>query len=578
MENRPLEMGANMRFITIFIMLVVLSAVLAASCGGGSAAAWQQNGLGVAVAEDSQETPCLVSLGDAGTIIFWADRRNGSFDIYAQRISADGALMWAAGGVLVCGEAYDQQFPTAVADGAGGAIVVWQDGRQGDDGVDLYAQKMRPDGTAQWQTSGMPVSTHLAGQLFPPIAFSQVVAPDGAGGAIVAWRDNRSDVNLGNTEIFAQRINASGEAMWTTNGIKVLSFGGRTWTTRNPIIVPDGTGGAIVAWQDGRNSSTSGNDIYAQRLTPLGAAMWATNGVAICGAPGEQGYPDMIDLPGAEAVVVWEDKRSGNYDIYAQRINASGAALWDTGGRLIMSAVGDQRTPRVAAGPDGSVFFAWADGSSGAADTNIYAQKSNTSGALQWNIDGVAVCAAQGWQGRVRMCAGDSGSLILSWTDNRGDPSDATYEYDIYSQCVDAGGSSQWQADGLPVAVAQGTQRMQQCVPDGAGGAYVVWEDDRNAGDWDVYAQRVTPAAAPQSVHDIKEAKGLSDGRLVTLPARIITAAFDGFFYVQEADRSAAIRVNWPAAVNEGDSVLVTGYLAKSIERCINAISVDVQP
>lgn len=555
------------------LVAVILLAALAASCPANPA--WQANGVAVGSAPDTQETPCIVSLGTQGAIVFWADRRGGNFDIYAQKLNASGQPVWDAGGVVVCSAAYDQQFPAAVSDGEGGAIVVWQDGRLGDDGVDIYAQRLDSTGAALWQANGVPLFAHTPGDLNPPIAFSHVLTADGAGGAIVAWRDNRTDLALGNTEIYAQKIDATGAVQWIVNGVKIVGFGsGQSWATRTPNIASDGAGGAVILWQDGRNLATSGNDLYAQRVSSVGAVQWATNGVVVCNAASEQGYADIIEYPGGHTIAVWEDKRAGHYDIYAQRLDASGAAQWGANGRLVVSVPFDQRTPRLSADGLGGIVVAWSDSRNENSKPDVYAQRLDSSGVPQWAPQDVAVCTAVGWQGRVRLAHGDSGATIVTWTDNRGDPSNATYYYDIYAQMLDTQGSQQWEPNGTAVSVAPGTQRLQQTVPDGAGGAYVVWEDNRNAGDWDVYAQRMVPSPPLIALEDIAAAQAVPDGSYVSLPPRVVTAVFDGSFYIEEKDRSAGIKVLWPQIVNEGDMVAVTGVLRTFSERCIEAEAV----
>src|SRR6266481_6220801 len=79
------------------------------------------NQLGVSIASD----------GGGGAILTWQDNRNGTYDIYAQRVSATGVAQWTANGVVVCAAASEQYAPTIVSDGAGGAIITWQDNRHG---------------------------------------------------------------------------------------------------------------------------------------------------------------------------------------------------------------------------------------------------------------------------------------------------------------------------------------------------------------------------------------------------------------------------------------------------------------
>lgn len=49
--------------------------------------------------------------------------------------------------------------------------------------------------------------------------------------------------------------------------------------------LPDGVGGAFVVWEDRRSGDT---DVYAQRVNPSGTMLWAKNGVAVCAADSSQ--------------------------------------------------------------------------------------------------------------------------------------------------------------------------------------------------------------------------------------------------------------------------------------------------
>ncbi|MBD3180252.1 MAG: hypothetical protein GF417_12140, partial [Candidatus Latescibacteria bacterium] len=66
--------------------------------------------------------------------------------------------------------------------------------------------------SAYWATDGVPVAPIL----YQPAPSEPLITTDGAGGAIIAWLDNRD----GNNHIYAQRINADGSihAGWTPDG------------------------------------------------------------------------------------------------------------------------------------------------------------------------------------------------------------------------------------------------------------------------------------------------------------------------------------------------------------------------
>src|SRR6266851_9755437 len=81
------------------------------------------DGVPLCTATNDQDSPTIVSDGYGGTIVTWRDHRGGSYDIYAQRVSADGVALWTADGVALCTSANDQISPTITADGSGGAII-----------------------------------------------------------------------------------------------------------------------------------------------------------------------------------------------------------------------------------------------------------------------------------------------------------------------------------------------------------------------------------------------------------------------------------------------------------------------
>ena len=97
--------------------------------------------------------------------------------------------------------------------------------------------------------------------------------PDGVGGVIMVWKDGDSWSNIA-----AQRVNNLGQAMWTPNGVSVCVANN---VQERPRICSDGAEGVIVAWQDGRVTSL-GRDIYAQRIDAGGNALWANDGVSVC--------------------------------------------------------------------------------------------------------------------------------------------------------------------------------------------------------------------------------------------------------------------------------------------------------
>src|SRR5262249_15333319 len=91
---------------------------------------------------------------------------------------------------------------------------------------------------------------------------------------------------------------------------------------------------------------------------PSRAAVWPSNGRALCTATGDQAAPALLCDSDGGAIVAWEDRRSGVADIYAQRVTAGGgmAAGWPANGRALCAAAQDQLAPVIASDGQSGAF------------------------------------------------------------------------------------------------------------------------------------------------------------------------------------------------------------------------------
>ena len=364
----------------------------------------------------------------------------------------------------VCTESGMQSVLRIVTDGSGGSIIVWRDGRNGN--YDIYAQRLNASGIEQWTPGGVAVCGNAGGQYAPAIV------PDGSGGAVITWYDYR-DLNA---DIYVQRVNSAGNVLWTANGVAVCTAFGEQY---DPVIAPDGDGGAIIAWYDFRYGDA---DIFVQRVNSTGNPVGTPNGTAVCLAADNQVNPVIVSDGSVGAIITWTDYRSGSGDIYAQRMGLGSLPLWTADGMAVCTAAGEQYDVMLTPDGDGGAIIAWTDSRGGNAD--IYSQRVNYSGIVQWTANGVAVCAASGDQYEPMLTPDSSGGAVIAWRDIRG------VRYDIYTQRLDSGGNSLWTVDGVAVCAAADDQLDPVIVSDGSGGGVVTWYDYRS-GTLDIYAQRV---------------------------------------------------------------------------------------
>ena len=452
------------------IASLALLVVCALSFHDSARADWIQNGIPLTNVTGSG-ADCAPD-GAGGAIVCWIDNRFGTYDVFAQRVDGFGNTLWAVSGVLVCGAVGDQTSPSLIADGAGGAIVVWTDNRTGE--ADVYVQRLNSAGSAQWTVNGVALCTATNTQILSSML------SDGAGGAIVAWQDARSGSHW---DVYARRINAAGTPQWTANGNPICTLLGHQ--TR-PAIVTDGAGGAIICWTDARIATL---DIFAQRVNSAGTTQWTANGLVVCGAPNNQAGNAAVSDGAGGAIIVWEDERSSpDEDIYAQRINGAGAAQWLVDGLSMVAAPGRQSNLVLTSDGAGGAIAAWQDERVNPnVEVDLYAQRMNLNGIAVWEYNGVPVCAGPGVTSSMDLATDGQNGAIFTWTDNRL-PSDD----DIFAQRVSGDGVPRWLQNGVYVGAALGSQGVASCAPDNTGGIIAAWSDARS-GSSVIYAQRIEP-------------------------------------------------------------------------------------
>ncbi len=450
-------------------------------------AAWSHDpavGLGLGLGPNPQVTPVATSDGAGGMIVAWVEETPGGGDIYAQRVSKSGDLLWTAGSTPVCTAAQTQFEPAIVADGAGGAIVAWVDQRSGSN--EIYAQRLDPSGTPQWTANGVALTAsgtasrdHL------------VLAPSGTDGAIAAWIDLRS----GSPGIYARRIDLSGTPRWTSNGV-ALTTGLATYS--NPSLVIDGKGGAILLCQ---RSPISGSMIsaIAQRVAANGTVRW---GSGVFHTETGLNAPRACEDGNSGVFFSWEVPGT-NTDLWGQRIDSTGAIKWGAAGLAINAEASVQQDASLR--PDGAdgLYAVWRDSRGG-----FYGQRLNGSGTRLWNPAGVLLASASGSATTGQLLGDGASGGRFAWADL--DPGNL----DILAQRFDGSGAPLWGATKDTVSSAAQDQSNAAIVADGLDGTMVAWQDART-GMSHIYAARLDRygvlgdvAATITAVYDVPNDQG----------------------------------------------------------------------
>jgi hypothetical protein len=400
---------------------------------------WGLNGIPICLSAGIQDNPAIIADGVGGAIITWQDPLSGvgTDDIYAQRVNAAGSIMWALNGALVCAAAGSQIWPMLISDGAGGAIITWEDARNAGvgDPMEIYVQHVSAaTGAPTWIVPPPPVGTGpgVAICLAPALQAMPMIVSDSAGGAIINWYDMRDFAATGTASIFARRVDAAGGLPlgWIVDGTELcgpaslpIGSGLRTW----PVLCTDGLGGAIVTWDDARAGAADWN-IYARRITFGGVmpAPWLPGGSPVCTFPGDQQYSRIVSDGSGGAIITWQDARiAADINIYAQHLNIFGAVVapWPPAGAPVCLFTTDQEFPKIVTDGSGGAVISWNDARDGT--SNIYAQRiDGATPARDWiPVEGIAVGTALGdqdWmvQHFATVSDGDGGAII-TWNDGR---------------------------------------------------------------------------------------------------------------------------------------------------------------
>ncbi len=376
--------------------------------------------------------------GTSGVILSWQDQRNytatvSNNDVYGQRIDSNGTVLWAADGVrLAVADATvsSKVGPIVSVINATEAMVVFGDNRNTGNGNDIYMQKIAiSNGATLW-----PSDINIHG-ILPNTQTSFVIMPDGNNGAFIVWQDPR--ITTQNSDIYAQRIDNSGSLLWGASGTAVCTA---LLNQSTPQMVSDGAGGIVVVWQDNRVSAADG-DIWAQRLNGSGVAQWATDGVAVCVQAGTNQSNPYIVTSGGKYIITWADPRAAisNRNLYVNSIDNNGVTQWTTaavGGIAICLATGHQPQSstqsgtKIVADGSGGAILVWDDGRNGSSNIDMYAQRVNSAGVVQWAADGVVVSSASGNQQTPNVALDTNNNVIVAWRDGR---TNSTTNGEIYA-------------------------------------------------------------------------------------------------------------------------------------------------
>lgn len=296
-----------------------------------------------------------VAMDDSGNyVVVWDDWRNGSHsDIYARVYNADGTAHTSEFLVHSASASIQDWSNVAMADD-GKFVVTWSDNQSGT--YEVYMRLFDFDGNAL--TAETQVSTLSGAQDFHSVDF----AADGS--FVVSFYSANAD------NVYFQRFNATGSAVGSNTIVNTTTAN----IQNSPDVAVADDGRFIVVWES-LNQDGSGYGVYGQRFNASGVAQGSEFQVNTTTLNNQWSATVAMDAS-ANFVVAWESQGQdgSGYGIYAQRYDASGAAL---GGEIAVNTTTslDQRYEHIDLNGNGDFVISWHSSNQDGSGLGVYAQQ-----------------------------------------------------------------------------------------------------------------------------------------------------------------------------------------------------------
>jgi hypothetical protein len=362
-----------------------------------SGAALDGTGRLLALGANRQSAPS-VSHDPLRWLATWGDSRVEGDNIQVARINGGGGVV--PGSTTASAAAGQQQQSSAAWDGTS-HVVAWSDARAGD--FNIYATRIDSAGAPR-EAAGISICSAANDQFLNDVE-------SGANRTLIVWQDRRGTT----FDVYGAIIDNTG--VMVASEFPISSATGDQLAAS--VAFDRVNSVFVVTWQDAR-AGVNERDIYAARVSPSGQVL-DPDGVRISAAPSSQLTPD-IAFGSGRFLIVWDDRRPGNADIFGARVVISAGALvvLDPFGIAYTNTASAQTSPAVAftsnAARTGFVL-AWVDARNAATNgLDLFGNIVDpATGAIKiGGANGFVLSASVGDEGEPSISADNSGAAAVA--------------------------------------------------------------------------------------------------------------------------------------------------------------------
>ncbi|KAA9133197.1 S8 family serine peptidase [Marinihelvus fidelis] len=300
-------------------------------------------------------SPSIVGTTDGGAVLAWGDNNS---KVWMQKLDADGNMMWAENLQMNGRGAYADYYSMGKADlqaSSDGSAIISMVSQLGRAVSQYWAQKVDADGNLVWGADHVDVLADSYEGM--PRGGWPVFVADDQGGALFCWH---STFGAGGTNVRAQRLGADGALAFGTNGV-LVSTDDSHFRDEASCSYDAETGTSYVGWAE-RNSGNSAFGIRAQALDATGNRLWGDTGREIIpNGPGGKGA--LRALPADNGVIfAWGlNERPAPMYLQATRLDADGGFNWSEEIISFKTAPSWMSAPTSHVDDDGRAYFFWSE-------------------------------------------------------------------------------------------------------------------------------------------------------------------------------------------------------------------------
>jgi len=377
--------------------------------------------------------PVNISVVDdskGGTFIFWQDKKElGGNQVLFIHLDGSGKVSFRADGKKISQLPGPMLNPVSTVSSAGSVVTIWKDYSHNLSG-DLYAQRVTANGNLLWSPSGLQLTNPTEeindysltsseqGQIFvsyvaksknlnvvysikvkmvnvngkiigkdegitihsSPNRKSNIsILVDNSGGAFIFWIESEKNKNV----LYAQHINQTGKLLW---GSKPLTISSTAQSITTYLVQMFGADKIYSCWQ----IQSRDKDIYHQLIGIKGNNIWDRGGKLITKQNGNQSNPQAVAYD-SSIIVSWTNEIKNDHKVFLQKYNLKGNPVWKNGPVSPVNEKSDQFGQKIISDGKNGALLAWIDKRGDLGSGDIYSQRINSSGDLVWHDKGVLV-------------------------------------------------------------------------------------------------------------------------------------------------------------------------------------------